>query len=214
VYGIADRTFVGSIGRCPGRYGLADQVAVVTAADGLYGYHGKDGGALYRANVAAGKWEQVAAGGPPKHHERNHLCYDSKRSRLVYFRHDSGNVWAFDLETKAWTEETCAGRKPPHALGDSTYIPELDAALLIFPETRARDAPEKMFFYKLDERKWYTAPYRGDRAGRANDGLSHSPAYDPELRVVVRFMHVTREQWVETFVMRLDPDRLTLRPLQ
>jgi len=63
------------------------------------------------------------------------------------------------------------------------------------------------------ERRWYEAPYRGDRAPRANDGLSHSPIYDPQLRLLVRFTHATREQWVETFVMRLDPATLAMRPL-
>jgi len=29
----------------------------------------------------------------------------------------------------------------------------------------------------------------------------------------VRFTHATREQWVETFVMRLDPATLAMRPL-
>jgi hypothetical protein len=204
---------VANIGRCPGRYGLGDQAASVTTPHGFYGYHGRDGGALHRANVAAGKWDLVAKGGPAKHHERNHLCYDSKRDRLIYFRHGDAEVWSFDFKTKSWAREETAGKRPPRALGDSTYVPELDAAVMIFAEAAERNAPESMFLYQVGERRWYTAPYRGDRAARPNDGLSYSPAYDPKLKVLVRFMHVTREQWVETFVMRLDAKTFEMRPL-
>jgi hypothetical protein len=214
VYGIAERTFVANIGRCPGRYGLGDQVACVTTPHGFYGYHGKDGGALYRANVAAGKWDLIAKGGPPDHQERNHLCYDSRRDRLIYFRCEGADVWSFDFQAKRWAQGAPAGGRPARALGDSAYVPELDAAVMIFADAPAKDAPETMFLYRPGERKWHTAPYRGDRAARPNDGLSHSPIYDPQLKLLVRFLHVTREQWVETFVMRLDAETLELRPLR
>ncbi|MCQ6463572.1 hypothetical protein NPN16_24710, partial [Vibrio parahaemolyticus] len=75
------------------------------------------------------------------------------------------------------------------AYADSTYIPEMDAVLLIFAEPtgdgQGSDAPEKLYFCRLDERRWYTAPYKGDRFQYYRPSpRNYSPHYDQALKVV------------------------------
>jgi len=206
VYDLKHRMFVVNIGICPGKYGVASQVSFCPAPHGLYAY---STGLLVKANVAAGKWEEVAAGGP-KHDEHGHLCHDTKRDRLIYFERDTMKVWAFDFAGKKWAEEQVQGKSPAKAHGDSTYIPELDAALLVCAEDK--NVPEKMFFYKLEERKWYSVPCTGDKFQFPNtSGRDFSPVYDPELKAVVRIKNCSR---MEVMVLRLDPSSLKLAPLE
>jgi len=212
VYSIKDRMYVANIGRCPGRYSAATQAAFVATPHGVYGYHDKDGGALHRANVAAGTWDLVAKGGPKPHHEYSHMCYDSKRNRLVYFYHVSPKVWTFDFTSKEWSEEKVENTGPAGALGNSTYVPELDAALLLFSADRKTD-DAKLYFYKLDDRRWYTAPYTGQKFGSYGT-LNNSTHYDPELKLAVRITHQNRERAIEVLVMRLDLEALKLTPME
>lgn len=206
VYDLKHRMFVTNIGICPGKYGVASQVSFCSAPHGLYAY---STGLLMKANVAAGKWDEVAAGGP-KHDEHGHLCHDSKRNRLIYFERDTAKVWAFDFASKKWSEEQVQGKAPAKAHGDSTYIPELDAALLVCAEDK--NAPEKMFFYKLEERKWYSVPCTGDKFQLSNTtGRDFSPIYDPDLKAVVRIKNCSR---MEVMVLRLDLSSLKLVPLE
>src|SRR5690606_14429638 len=114
-------------GECPGKYSVSTQVSFVSTPHGLYGY---STGTLARANVKEGQWDVVATGGP-EHHEYHHLCYDSRRDRFLYFAAKPKQIWSFDFKTKAWNQEEPAGPMPPALTGDSTYIPEIDAALLI-----------------------------------------------------------------------------------
>lgn len=206
VYSLKHRMFVGNIGQCPGNYGAASQVSFCPTPGGLYAY---STGLLVRADVAGGKWQEVAKGGPP-HNEHNHLCHDSKRDRLIYFDRGKAQVWTFDLKTNQWAEEKVEGKSPAALPGDSTYIPELDAALLVF----ATDAkgPEQMYFYKVAERKWYTAPYVGDSIGGVNTpGRDYSPVWDPQLGAVVRIQCLRGTQ---VAVMRLDAATLKLTPME
>ncbi|MCG3179400.1 MAG: hypothetical protein BIFFINMI_01735 [Phycisphaerae bacterium] len=206
VYSLKHRMFVGNIGDCPGKYGVATQVSFCPTAHGLYGY---STGLLVRADVAAGKWEEVAKGGPP-HEEHNHLCYDSKRDRLIYFDRNKAQVWTFDFKSSQWAQEQVEGSSPKAMPGDSTYIPDLDAALLVF----ATDAkgPERMYFYKPADHKWYTAPYVGEPIGGINtSGRDYSPIWDPRLGAVVRLQCVRGTQ---AMVMRLDAASLKLTPLE
>ena len=194
-------------GVCPGKYDVATQVSFCSTPHGLYGY---STGLLAKVNVAEGKWEEVAKGGP-RHEEHNHLCYDSRRDRLIYFvaRKDP-QVWVFDFKDKTWSEEKIEGRSPAVALGDSTYLPELDAAMLVFSTDPKGE--ESLYFYRLAERRWYTAPYVGDKpAGINTSGRDFSPIYDPELKTVVRLQCVRGTQ---VLVMRLDPAKLELKPLR
>ena len=71
----------------------------------------------------------------------------------------------------------------------------------------------KMYFYRLEKRRWYTAPYKGDVVGWYGN-LNNSPHYDPELKLLVRLSHFSRKQLVEVVVMRLVPQTLELSPLQ
>ena len=231
VYSLKHRMWVSNTGICPGNYGVASQVSFCPTPHGLYGY---STGLLVKANVAEGKWDEVAKWGKgskecPGHEEHNHLCYDSKRDRLIYFvarrpappAAKPGQpappadttplpVWVFDFATKAWTQEKVEGKSPSAALGDSTFVPELDAAMLIF--TTEAKMPETMYFYKPGEHKWYTAPYVGDKiAGGNSSGRDFSPIYDPELKAVIRIQCVIGTQ---VLVMRLDPASLKLTPLE
>lgn len=207
VYDPKHHTFVANIGECPGNYGVATQVSFVPTPHGLYGY---SAGTLAKPNVAAGKWEIVAKDGPKAHSEHNHLCYDSKRDRLIYFDRPQKQVWAFDFKANAWNQEFTAGPSPAEWFGDSTYIPELDAALLVIGGKDKTD--ETMYFYNLGEKKWYSAPYQGDKVWRSNTGLNYSPHYDPELKIVFRFTP-GGHRWTGVFAMRLDPEALKLEPV-
>lgn len=210
VYDLKHRLFVSNTGICPGKYGVATQVSFCPTPHGLYGY---STGLLVRANVAEGKWDEIAKGGPA-HEEHNHLCYDSKRDRLIYFtarvKEGVPPVWVFDFKDKAWTQEKVEGKSPAAALGDSTFIPELDAAMLVFASDKA--GPEVNYFYKPAEHKWYSAPYVGDRiAGINTSGRDYSPIWDGELKLVVRLQCVAGTQ---AMVMRIDPTTLKLTPLE
>jgi len=211
VYDIAEERFITNIGRCPGRYRVGDQVSFVTTPHGLYGYHSSGGGQLHRANVAAGKWNLVAGGGPKRHSEHNHLCYDSKRDRLIYFDVRNAKVTAFDFKTKAWAEQVATGKSPAIAVGDSTYIPELDAAMFICRQEK--NAEPAMFFFNLAEKQWYVAPYVGTQFGSYGT-MNNSTICDPELKLLVRIAHIDRSKMVEVLVMRLDPDSLDLKRLE
>lgn len=210
VYSARHHRFIGNIGECPGQYGFATQVAFVTAPHGLYAYSaGRGGGRLVRADWAGGGWEDIAEGGPTKHHENNFLVHDSKRDRLLYFYREGAHIWAFDFATRTWTEEMPSGPTPPRIFGDATYVPTLDAVLMVFSDTK--DEPEKLYIYKCDERAWHTAPSAGDAfAGANRTGRDWSPHYDPELGLVVRVTPSGFNQWINVHVMRLDPANLEL----
>ena len=206
VYDPRHHLFVAKIGECPGNYGVATQVSFVSTPHGLYGY---STGTLARPDVKNGKWDIVATGGP-QHEEHHHLCYDSRRDRILYFAAKAMEVWTLDFKTKAWTKEEPAGSLPPAMTGDSTYIPEMDAALLIFGQRGGTE--ETMYFYKVGERKWYSAPYEGDKPHRVNTGLNASPHYDLELKLLIRFTSLG-SPWISVHVMRLEVEKLVLSPI-
>jgi hypothetical protein len=210
VYSLKHHRIIDNIGRCPGGYGLAQQECFLNTPHGLYafGRSREFGPVLHRALVKEGKWELIARGGDPGYNERNHVCYDSKRDRIIYFDGKTAAVWTFAFKEKKWSREEPASGKPSQALGDSCYIPELDAALLIFATERR--GPETLYLYKLDEKKWYTSPYRGKALFSNSTGRDSSPFYDPELKLVVRVAHTDRNGWAEVLVMRLDAERLEL----
>ncbi len=208
VYDFKTHAFVTNIGKCPGKYGVASQVSFVPTPHGLYGY---SAGTLAKPNVKAGKWEIVAKGGPSPHSEHSHLSYDSKRDQLVYFDVKKKKVWTFGLKEKVWAEQKPAGGLPPAMTADSTYIPEMDAVLLVFGKKGGSE--ETMYFYKIGERKWYSSPYKGEKVWRVNTGLNYSPRYDPELKTVVRFT-MQGHRWIGVFLLRLDPASLPLTPIE
>jgi Galactose oxidase, central domain len=214
VYSIKHHSVIAHIGGFPVNWGGPSyQVAYVTAKHGLYAYShrrsSKAVGCLAKANVAAGKWEVVARGGPLNHNEHDFLVYDSKRDRLLYFKRAGAVLHTFDFKTRKWTEEKPAAGKPSTVLGDGTYIPEMDAVLLVFGKGK-----ETMYFYKCAEKKWYTAPYVGDAAWRGNgSGKDWSPIYDPGLKLVVRF-YPAGHKWMGINVMRLEPKSLKLTPIE
>jgi hypothetical protein len=227
VYSIKHRTFVKNVGNCPGDWSMGSpQVTYVSTPHGLYAFHkgvrGTGTGELYQARVDDVGWTLVAKGGPPLHEEHNHMCYDAKRDRLVYFfagtkysqpSEGAAWIWIFDFKEKSWSEERVVGKRPPVVLGDSTYVPKLDSALMVF---NAGDG-ERLWFYHLGRHRWYTSSYRGDPFPRDGNtsGRDVSPFYDPELGVVVRIGHhgAEREGPVHVYVMRLDPDTLKLADL-
>lgn len=216
VYSLAEQRYVTRISPCPSEGGLGGQFAVVTTPHGLYGFSAAETGRLLRANVPAFRWEPIAAGGPSHHQESNHLCYDSKRDRLVYFgasRERAGEIWTFDFKTKTWRREEIQGRTLENPLGDSTYVPELDAALLAFAPGRGE--PEQLYLYKLAEHRWYTAPapYQGEPLFSKTTGRDSSPFHDRDLGVVVRLVHENRSGPVFVLVMRIEPDKLEMKPL-
>jgi hypothetical protein len=97
-------------------------------------------------------------------------------------------------------------------MGDGAYIPGMDAVMLMFADEPK--GPEKLFFYRCDERKWYTAPSAGDPFRGANSAKDYSPIYDPELGIVVRITQCGFAAWVNVHVMRLDPKSLKLTPVE
>jgi len=217
VYSMKHHMFVNHIGNFPIDWnGPSYQVAYMTAPHGLYGYaatYGSEGrGWLCKANVAAGTWDVVSKEGPGGHHEYDFLVHDSRRDRLLYFKHKEVDVWTFDFKTKTWSKEEAAGKKPPFVMGDGTYIPEMDAVLMIFPDEPK--GAEKLFFYKCGERKWYTAPRAGDPFRGVNTFKDYSPTYDPELGIVVRITQCGFAQHVNVHVMWLEPAKLKLTPVE
>ncbi len=218
VYSIKHHSVITHIGPFPLDWGGPSyQVAYATAKHGLYAFactrSSKARSVVARANVAAGTWDVVAEGTMGGHDEHDFLVWDSKRDRLLYFKSKEADVWAFDFATKQWVKEEPAGKKPPKALGDATYIPEMDAVFMAF--TEAPGAPEKLWFYRCDERKWYSAPSAGDYKGGNASGRDSSPIYDPELKIIVR-MHLDGDygRWTGVTVMRLDPAGLKLAPVE
>ncbi len=221
VYSIADRRFVGFIGRCPGRWGLGDQVGYVTAPHGLYAFtarggKGNNAPAIYRADVAAGRWDLVAAdpGGPKDHSEANPMAYDSKRDAILYFRARKGlEVWSLDFKTKKWTKHALAGKLPPAIAGDPAYVPDLDAAVFLCTQAKGRDAPPVLYLYNVGERKWYTAPFKGDKPA-STYWLNNSMAWDPELKLLVHLSsNGHSNHWIKVLVMRPDFRTLKLSPV-
>ena len=192
--------------------GPSHQVAYMTAPHGLYAFaaeRSSRGSAwLCRANVAAGKWEVVDKTGPRPHHENDFLAYDSKRDRLLHFTSRAAVVRAFDFKQKTWSKEEAVGGKPATVVGDATYIPEMDAVLTVFATKKG--GKENLYFYRCNERKWYTAPSVGDPFRGANTSRNWSPIYDPDLKIVVRFTPTGFHQWVNVHVMRLAPAGLVL----
>ncbi len=208
VYSEKHHLFVSHVGDFPARFGYSTQVAYATAAHGLYGFAVENGnGCLAKIDVAAGKWEVVARGGPKGHTEYDFLVWDSKRDRTLWFDSKGGAVWAFDFKTKQWAEEEPDGPAPSRVLGDGTYIPEMDAVLMVWGK-----GDETMYFYDCGKRKWFTAAYAGDKAWRGNGtGKDWSPIYDPKLGVVVRF-YPAGHKYLGVNVMRLVPDELKPTP--
>lgn len=211
VYEPRSHLYVGSIGTCPGTWSASTQPAYVTAPHGLYAYTAKGSAAsLFRADVTAGKWETVAEGTGPAHAEANHVCYDAKRDRLVYFDAKSAAISTFEFKTKQWQQEKPDGKAPACATACSAYVEPLDAAVLFFPESK--DAPQRLYCYKLAEKKWYAASLAGDQI--RFDSLSNSISYDPELNLLVRVTQADRGGSVEILVLRLDAAALKLEALK
>lgn len=71
----------------------------------------------------------------------------------------------------------------------------------------------KLFFYKCGERRWYTSPSVGDPFQGSNTAKDYSPIYDPKLGLVVQITQAGFAQYVNVYVMRLEPEKLELRPL-
>jgi hypothetical protein len=228
VYSLKHHRVVGNIGICPGGSIQASQVreCYVSTPHGLYAYgESKElGPAMHRANVAEGRWDLMAQGGPSRYNEHNHVCYDSTRDRLVYFHavrgkwsgapapDDPALVWTFDFKTRKWAEEKPAGPEPVRPLGTSTYIPDMDAAFVIYAPEQG-DGPETMYFYKVGERRWYKAVVKGDAALPNRSGRDSSPFYDPQLNLMVRATHGgLADGFVQILLMRLDPKTLELAP--
>ncbi|MGQ9663524.1 MAG: hypothetical protein ACUVWX_14520, partial [Kiritimatiellia bacterium] len=209
VYSIPHHMFIGNIGICPGKYHVATQVAFVTTPHGLYGY---SSGLLAKANWGGGCWNEVTRGGPPGHDEHSFLAYDGKRDRLIYF-YTNATVWAFEFKSAEWKQEEPVGKRPPVAYGDATYVHPMDAILMVFAEKK--DEPEKLYFYRCDERRWYWAPSEGDPFTGVHAGpRDWSPHYDPELSLVVRISPTGFADWLNVHVMRLDPSTLKLLPVE
>jgi len=214
VYSIAERRFVSSIGRCPGKWGLGDQAGYVTAPHGLYAFTSRGGGMLHRANVAAGRWDLVAKGGFKSHSEHNPMAYDSGRDRIFYLNYKDAAVWSFDFKQKKWQEEKPAGKAPAIIGGDPAYVPELDAMMFVIGTDR-RGRKLANHFYKVAERKWYTAPYKGDASDPSRSGngrLCNSTFWDPKLKVAVRIAGHYRQ--AQVLVMRPDFKALKLTPVE
>ena len=162
--------------------------------------------------MAAGTWDVVSKEGPGGHHEYEFLVHDSKRDRALYFKHNKSEVWGFDFQAKTWAKDEPAGKVPAVIMGDGTYVPALDAVMLVYPDEPK--GAEKLFFYKCDERKWYSVPSTGDPFKGSNTHKDYSPTYDPELGIVVRITHCGFAAYVNVHVMRLDPDSLKLAPVE
>ncbi|MHC4916248.1 MAG: Kelch repeat-containing protein, partial [Planctomycetota bacterium] len=209
VFSIEHRSVISHVGPFPARFGVSTQAAYVTMPDGLYGFASST---LARVNVAAGKWEMIDNKGPKGHHEYDFLAADTKRGRILYFKSKGAEVWTFDLKAKSWAQEQPAGGKPAAVKGDATYIPEMDAVLTVF--ATVKKGPEKLYFYRCAEKKWYTAPSTGDPFRGGNFGKDWSPIYDPELKIVVRITPTGFHQWVNVHVMRLEPESLKLTALE
>ena len=217
VYSIEHHLFANHIGNFPVDWGGPSyQVAYVTTPHGLYGfastYGSKGAGWLCRANVAAGTWDMLSKQGPGGHNEYDFLVHDSKRDRALYFKYKGADVWAFDFKAKTWAKDEPAGKAPPIVMGDGAYIPGMDAVMLMFADEPK--GPEKLFFYRCDERKWYTAPSAGDPFRGANSAKDYSPIYDPELGIVVRITQCGFAAHVNVHVMRLDSKSLKLTPVE
>jgi hypothetical protein len=210
VYSIKHHLFVSHVGRFPTRFGFSDQVAFATASHGLYGFAAeKKSGCLAKIDVAGGKWDIVARGGPTYHNEHDFLVWDSKRDRMLHIASKGGVVHAFDFKTKQWSKEEPAGPAPAKVLGDATYVPEMDAVLMVWGKGN-----ESLYFYDCGKRQWLTAPYVGEKIGRGNtSGRDHSPIYDPELGLVVRFFPAGHRH-MGVNVMRLVPAELKLTPFK
>lgn len=213
VFSIETRQFIKRIPMyLPRNTNMSTQESYVTTPHGIYAHNATPGGKTFfcRLDVKKGKWDVVAITTKSGigHNEHNHMTYDSKRDRILYFTSGlgkaPGKVWAFTLKTKELLREEPNGKSPHKLLGDSTYIPDMDAALLVHSG--------KLWFYKCAEKKWYFAPYRGNkRLGSNASGRDHSPIYDPKLKVVIRFTgHPTEHRKVGVSLMRLEPKTLEL----
>ena len=132
VFSIKHRSVVTHIGKYPVRFGFSSQMAFCTAPHGLYSFSSPRAGVLCRANVKAGKWEVIDKSGPKGHREHDFLAYDSKRDRLLYFKSKGAGLHTFDFKSKKWARDKCAGKAPAAIKGDATYIPEMDAAMMVF----------------------------------------------------------------------------------
>ncbi len=209
-YSMKHHMVIGCIGGPP-HTTQGSQACYASTPRGVFAYGIKG---LFRADVVAGKCQQVAGTipGGKGHTEYDQLIHDSKRDRLVYVVQKGAAIWTFDLGTKEWAEEKPAGPAPPLAVPSGDYVPEFDAIMLVFAEDRKRP-PERMHFYRLDEKRWYTAPYQGDKAGTYGS-LNNTTFYDPELKTAIRLAMAAREGPIEVLVMRLVPGELKLEPLK
>jgi Galactose oxidase, central domain/Kelch motif len=217
VFDIKTRRFVKKMRRSLFYNSGGRNPAAVTTPHGLYfvgpGKGRRDPNQIAKPNVAEAKWERVAEGGAFKHIEFNHVSYDSKRDRIIYVDIIGAHIWAFDFKTRKWEELKTKGPRPAKVVGGSTYVPELDAVCMLFPKVILKDwrkNKDEMFFFKLEDRKWYTAPYKGARQFFANThGLCADVYYDPKLKMLIYF---SRAGW-GVRVMRLVPKGLKLTPL-
>ena len=77
---------------------------------------------------------------------------------------------------------------------------------------QGKGSKDGMYFFKLQDRRWYTAPYKGARFSRPNThGLSNDVRYDPKFEVL---LHFGNQGWkTGVLVMRLDAQTLKLTPL-
>ena len=214
VFDIKTRRFIKKVRKSPFTDSGWGNPANVTTPHGLYMVgsmhsNGKGSSGVGRVNVRDAKWEVILKEGGPGHHEFDHLCYDSKRDRILHFGMKSRRIHAFDFKTKTWQRVEEKTKGPATYVGGSCYVPELDAVFLVMG-TKDR-APDKIYVYKVEEGTWHTAPYKGVRMGRPNThGLAHDVHYDPELRL---FVYTGYLRGLSPLLMRPDFKALELSPL-
>jgi hypothetical protein len=139
------------------------------------------------------------------------MTYDSKRDAILYFSARRGlEVWTFDFKAKKWEKQAPAGKLPPKIGGDPAYVPELDAAVFLY--TGGRGKPPKFYFYKVGEKKWYAAPFKGDLPG-GSAWLNNSMAWDPKLKLLVHLGSSGSRHWIKVLVMRPDFKTIKLTPV-
>ncbi len=210
-FNLKTRRFIKKIRKSPFTNSCWGNPANVTTPQGLYMVgsmqrNGKGASGIARVNVKDAKWEVILKDGGPGHHEFDHMCYDSKRNRILHFGMKSRRIHTFDLKTKKWQRVREAAKGPAKYTGGSCYVPVIDAVCLIMSTDRRK--PDTFYIFKVEEGRWYTTPYKGARMGRPNShGLAHDLHYDPELNI---FIYTGYKKGLSPFLMRPDFETLEL----
>ena len=160
---------------------------------GGFSYSGRVGD-TWVYNIASNKWTNETPDKSPSRRSDPGAAYDAKNKKVIIFGgygHDDvmqGDTWAFDMETRTWTQMNPATRPAKRYGGVMVYDTYTERCLLFGGHMEGDDGSEmgyekEMWAYDYAADNWEKIPTTTKPLAR----YWHELAYDPEENRIILF---------------------------